>query len=101
VAAAGQAFLELLAGDAALEKLARQLLQLAAGERIPLRQAAEASSSLKLAEQLRRSDRPGWTVLATDVTACPGSEPGAGPCRTAPRPSTKRAGPWPSCTKAP
>jgi hypothetical protein len=71
VTAAGQAFMARLDGDPGLAGQARQFLGLAPGEAMSLRGATEASSYVALAEELRRRDRPGWTILATDVHGLP------------------------------
>ena len=71
VTAAGKEFLAGLRGDPGLAGRARQLLRLADDEEIPLRGAVEACSSLALASELRRLDRPGWTIIAADVCGLP------------------------------
>ena len=69
--AAGQAFLGRTDGDPGLAGQARQFLGLAPGAEIPVRGGTETSSYLALAEELRRRDRPGWTIVATDVHGLP------------------------------
>ena len=68
---AGQEFLASLAREPVLAMQARQALRLAGDEDIPPRRAVEIRSSLTLAEELRRLDRPGWTILAADVYGLP------------------------------
>lgn len=56
-----------LDGDSGLAGQARQFLGLTPGAAISLRGATETSAYLALAEELRRRDLPGWTIVATDV----------------------------------
>jgi hypothetical protein len=71
VATAGQAFLSRLEDAPDLDRQSRQFLGLAPDEVISLREAAEASAYVALAEELHRLDRPGWSILATDVHGLP------------------------------
>lgn len=49
----------------------RQALGLADDAVVPFRVAREAASALVVTDRLRRMDRPGWDVLATDVHGLP------------------------------
>jgi hypothetical protein len=49
----------------------RRRLALGAAEPVPFRPAREAVSALVVAERLRRFERPGWEVLATDAHGLP------------------------------
>jgi hypothetical protein len=71
VTAAGHAFLNRADGNPGLARQARQFLGLAPGAAISLRGATETSSYLALAEELRRRNLPGWTIVATDVHGLP------------------------------
>jgi hypothetical protein len=64
-----QRFLAMLAGDADLKRQAQQLT-VAPGQ-ITDQAAVEASAALALASEVRRTERPGWEVLATDVHGLP------------------------------
>jgi hypothetical protein len=70
VRAAADAFGERLAGDEALERQARMLAR--EGPDVDESRAlVEAVSSLTLAAAIRRAERLGWEVLATDVCGLP------------------------------
>jgi hypothetical protein len=71
VAMAAQQFLSRLENDPVLTRQTRQLLQLGPTAAVSPRQAVEASALISLTEQLHRFDRPGWSVLATDVHGLP------------------------------
>jgi hypothetical protein len=68
---AGQRFLGQLAKDAELAEQAWLFLELAPDEPISARGAVEVFSYLTVQEELRRFERPGWSVLACDVHGLP------------------------------
>jgi len=72
-------------------------LNLGRGEQITPRAVVQATACLTVAAQLARYERPGWTVLATDVWGLPGVGSAAAGSRTEPGRSTTRAARWPCC----
>ena len=54
----------------------RRAARLGEGMPVPFGAAREAASALAVAERLRRFEKPGWEVLATDVHGLPWSESG-------------------------
>jgi hypothetical protein len=75
-------------------------LTLGRGEQITPKAIVQATACLTVATQLARYERPGWTVIATDVWGLPWRGVQAAPTPTGPGRSMTPAASWLSCARA-
>ena len=71
VAAAGQSALTRLAGNRELGEQLKAVVSGAPDDQVRARAIVELSSALTLASAIRDAQRPGWSVLATDIHGLP------------------------------